>query len=192
MTMQMLKIGDYVEAAPLPVLEKPIPECWVVAKAVPNRELVVERKLGERGVVAYVPKETRTIRTGWGRRQPKQFAIFESLVFLPSYEANLRHLRDLVDGVIGYVKFGERIATVSPSVMASIRQFEARFALPPSKRVHLKDWKLGQQVRVVDGPFQYFEGRLERLDPHGRLRVALSIFERETPVEFEEGQIEAV
>lgn len=199
MTMQMLKIGDFVDVAPLPAAEKAIPKTWVVVRAVPSRELIVERKLVDRGVPAYVPKETRTIRTRWRRRRQLQRAIFESLVFVPDYEANLRHLRELVDGVIGFVPGIARhhgverpIMLVSDDVMASIRLLEARFKLPPSKRGFVKQWDVGQQVRVKDGPFQYFEGRIERLDPHGRLRVALSIFERETPVEFEEGQIEAV
>jgi transcription termination/antitermination protein NusG len=69
---------------------------------------------------------------------------------------------------------------------------EEMAAASPTKKVQV-DYDIGDQVKVLDGPFASFNGLVEELDfDRSRVKVSVSIFGRATPVELEFEQVERV
>jgi transcriptional antiterminator NusG len=193
------QIVGYVDISQLRgPIETPMPQKWYVLMTFPNKEAKVMRTFKDRNISAYQPviRKARIIR---GRRNDITAPLFASLIFIPDFQARAGGV--FVDGVDKYLKFGDcypylpdrappaRRASGGIPDMAGIRWFASEANIPVVRRRRL--YRIGELVRVVDGPFALFNGTIERLDSNGRLTVLLDIFSRLTPVELDEGQIEA-
>jgi transcription termination/antitermination protein NusG len=91
-------------------------------------------------------------------------------------------------GVTGFVGMGNTPTALRPEEVAQIlRRMETT---TPTVR---PTYKPGQKVRIVDGPFNEFVGTVEDIDmDRGKVRVLVSFFGRETPVELDFLQVEKV
>jgi transcription termination/antitermination protein NusG len=89
-------------------------------------------------------------------------------------------------GVTGFVGSGNKpIPLRKEEVDKILKRMEAE---APKVKV---SFKIGQQVRIVDGPFQDFMGTVDEIDANrARVRVLVNFFGRETPVELDFLQVE--
>ncbi|WP_366923276.1 transcription termination/antitermination protein NusG [Metallumcola ferriviriculae] len=91
-------------------------------------------------------------------------------------------------GVTGFVGTGAKpIPLREPEVKSILRHMGME---SPKAKV---EFEVGQSVRVINGPFENFIGAVEEVYPDkGKLKVMVSMFGRETPVELEFSQVTRV
>jgi transcriptional antiterminator NusG len=89
-------------------------------------------------------------------------------------------------GVTGFVGMGNEPTPLRPEEVSQIiKRMEAE-----APRIKVT-YKLGQKVRIIDGPFNDFIGTVDDIDmDRAKVRVMVSFFGRETPVELDFLQVE--
>jgi transcriptional antiterminator NusG len=90
--------------------------------------------------------------------------------------------------VTGFVGGATEPASVPDEEIAGIAHQMEEGAVRPKPKMQ---FETGESVKVIDGPFQDFNGVVEEVRPEkGKLRVLISIFGRSTPVELDFVQVE--
>ena len=102
------------------------------------------------------------------------------------------HLVKNTPKVTGFLGSQGKPQPISEAEAARILNTKEEAAAAPKKRIDV-DYEIGDQVKVLDGPFASFNGAVEELDfDRARVKVSVSIFGRATPVELEFEQVELV
>lgn len=92
-----------------------------------------------------------------------------------------------IQGVIGFIGGEKPVPLATSEVDAILKQAQGGEEAPKPKI----EFEIGETVTIKDGPFENFEGAVESVDPsRGKLKLAVSIFGRSTPVEVEYWQVE--
>jgi transcription termination/antitermination protein NusG len=100
------------------------------------------------------------------------------------------HLIKNTPKVTGFLGANNKPQPISEAEAARILNTKEELAAAPKKRVTV-DYEIGDQVKVLDGPFASFNGAVEELDfEKNRVKVSVSIFGRATPVELDFEQVE--
>ena len=90
-------------------------------------------------------------------------------------------------GVTSFIGMGSKPTAISEAEVQSIIKFSQQGGQPTYKQA----FNEGDTVKIVDGPFTEFIGKVDNVDKdRGKVRVLVSIFGRETPVELDFLQVQ--
>ena len=170
---------------------------WYIVHAYSNFERKVAESIKERAVAAglsdmfeevLVPME-EVVEMRRGRKVSSERKFFPGYV-LVKMELNdeTYHLIKATPKVTGFLGTENKPIPITDEEAGRILQQVQEGVERPKPSV---TFEIGEQVRVADGPFASFNGLVEEVDEErARLKVAVSIFGRATPVELEYGQVE--
>jgi len=152
------------------------------------REQAEQKALGERFEEILVPTE-EVVEVKRGAKVSSERKFFPGYVLIKmDLSDETWHLVKNTAKVTGFLGGRGRPTPISENEAARImRQVQEGIERPKPSIT----FEVGEQVRVSDGPFASFNGTVEEVDEgRSRLKVAVSIFGRATPVELEFGQVE--
>ena len=120
--------------------------------------------------------------------------------FFPSYvlvqlelSEEMMHLVNNIPGVTRFVGTGNKPAPVSEKEVARILNRGETKGPKETREIREIPFRVGEQVKVTDGPFTDFNGVIDEINPErGKLKVMVGIFGRETPVELDFMQVERI
>jgi len=171
---------------------------WYVVHAYSGFEKHVARSLRERvalsrledyfGEILVPTEEVVEMRGGQKRRSERKFFPGYVLVQMELNDETW-HLVKETPRVLGFI--GGKADQPAPLSEAEANAILDRVAAGSEKATPKTIFEPGEVVRVVDGPFNDFNGVVEQVNyDKNRLQVAVTIFGRSTPVELDFSQVE--
>ena len=147
---------------------------------------VESRGLHDQILAISIPLETVTEITETGVSKTYDRKVFPGYVLVKMiYSDDTWHVIRNIRGVTGFV--GTSSNDPTPLTEDEV------YAMGVEKKEIIVNYAVGDQIRILDGPLSGFLGRVENIEvDKNRVSVVVSMFGRETPVEFELDMIEVV
>jgi|TARA_B110000305_G_scaffold122707_1_gene137441 transcriptional antiterminator NusG len=170
---------------------------WYIVHAYSNFEKQVANSIREQAEIRGIDKlfeeilvpVEEVINVKKGRKVSSERKFFPGYVLVKMEMTDQAyHLIKNTAKVSGFLGSNNKPMPISESeAMRIIQQVQEGVDRPKPSIT----FDIGEQVKVSDGPFASFNGMVEEVDiERSRLKVAVSIFGRATPVELEYGQVE--
>lgn len=152
--------------------------------AVSIEQAVENRNMHDLIAEVTIPLETVTEITDNGPKTVER-KVFPGYVLVKMVMTDETwHLVRNIRGVTGFVGSGNKAIPLTEEEIA---------ALGVEKREVVVGYAVGDSVKITDGALASFIGTVEELDTErGKVRVVVSMFGRETPVELELDQVETI
>jgi len=175
------------------------PKRWYIVHAYSNfekkvaesiREQAKQRNLEDHFDQVLVPTET-VVEVRRGRKVNAERKFFPGYVLVKmDLTDEVYHLIKNTPKVTGFLGTDNKPMPISEAEAGRILQQVQEGVERPKPSI---SFEIGENVRVSDGPFASFNGVVEEVDEgRSRVKVAVSIFGRATPVELEFGQVEKI
>lgn len=203
-------IAPVVEAAPAPQAEiappkAPVKHAWYVVHCYSGYENKVKKGIEQRinsmgmqdyifRVIVPIEKEVEIKEGQWRNIERRVFPgyILVEMMELKEGDPDSDQVWYVVrntPGVTGFINTGDNkpVPLREDEVAKILKRMESE-----EPKVHVT-FRVGQTVHIIDGPFADFRGTVDNVDMiKGKVRVLVSFFGRETPVELDLLQVEKV
>lgn len=181
------------------VVNPDIPEDakWYVVHTYSGHENKVAITLKQRAETAgftdrifklYVPQEEKIVVSEGKKRSVEERLYPGYLIALMIMDDDTWHLVRATPGVTGFVGMG---STPTP-----LPESEVRVLMQHTKKAAPKfeaKFNVGDSVKINEGPFRDFLGKVDEVnDEQGKVKVLVSVFGRETPVELDFTQVSRI
>ena len=147
---------------------------------------IESRGLHDQILAISIPMETVTEITETGASKTYDRKVYPGYVLVKMvYSDDTWHVIRNVRGVTGFVGTSSN----DPTPLSE----EEVYAMGVEKKEIIVNYTVGDTIRILDGPLSSFTGRVESIEvDKNRVSVVVSMFGRETPVEFELDQVEVI
>jgi len=135
-----------------------------------------------------VPKEKK-IKIKNGKRQVNEEKIFPGYILVEMIVTDDSwYVVRNTPNVTGFIGSGTTPTPIDAKEMDSLIK-----RMTVEEPTHKIDVQINEPVRIVDGPFKNFEGKVSNVDEaRGKIKVLVSMFGRETPVELDALQVKKI
>ncbi|WP_310498851.1 transcription termination/antitermination protein NusG [Sandarakinorhabdus sp.] len=150
------------------------------------------RRMGLDGFIEEVSVPTESVNEVFkGKKRVVEKKVFPGYVLAKLMMTDdVYHLVKNTPKVTGFLGTQNKPQPITESEASRILNIKVE-ETPAAKIKKKANFEIGDQVRVLDGPFASFNGLVEEIDfDHGRVKVSVSIFGRATPVELGFEQVE--
>ncbi|MBI4079263.1 MAG: transcription termination/antitermination factor NusG [Candidatus Levybacteria bacterium] len=123
-----------------------------------------------------------TIKVSQGKKETVKEKIFPGYVLVKMIlDDESWLLVRTTQGVTAFIGAGNKPTPISEQEVEAIKKF-----MQTEEPLYKATFSVGEAVKIVDGPFADFLGTIDEIDQtKGKLKVLVSIFGRETPVELD-------
>ncbi len=130
-----------------------------------------------------------TIKVSQGKKENVKEKIFPGYVLIKMIlDDESWILVRTTQGVTAFIGAGNKPQPISDKEVEAIQKF-----MDMEEPLYKASFSVGEAVKIVDGPFADFLGTIDNIDEaRGKLRVLVSIFGRETPVELDFLQVQKI
>ena len=176
---------------------------WYVVRAVSGQEnkikAYIENEISRLGLDDYVeqvlvPTE-KVIQIRNGKKINKEKVYFPGYIMIhANLSGEVPHIIKSITNVIGFLgetKGGDPVPLRMSEVNRMLGKVD-ELAVEADSNVHIP-YTIGETVKVIDGPFNGFDGTIEKINEEKRkLEVMVKIFGRKTPLELSYMQVDKI
>lgn len=170
---------------------------WYIVHTYAGHENKVARSLEQRvetmnfqdRVFDIIVPTRETIKVSQGKKENVKEKIFPGYVLVKMIlDDETWLLVRSTQGVTAFIGAGNKPTPISEEEVAAIQKF-----MDQATPTFQTNFSMGEAVKITDGPFAEFLGTIDNIDEaRGKLRVLVSIFGRETPVELDFLQVKKI